>query len=545
MKLPKFRLAVSIAILAIASLTVYFLVQDIYRLQKEYETISAPLEYVHMSEEQYRMIREKLEEIQNMINLRKTAVVLVVAATAVTLIVLNKRKLFKEKYVATALILLLVTFFQTPTVHARTSQAGYWRGYAGVKLTIPQDSYLKSVTGCITPRPDDVSEGFVGGYIEVVSYTAGSWYDWIQAGYTTDTESGTVFYVESYVEDVWNFTTTTGVSFFEKYLIHIQMHIVSGVILWSAFIYNVDGNIMLKMENVFLRYSLTYQCNAMAESTSDSNGLEAEFSELKWKCFLDGEGYWDGNTGLPCTVIEYDPYFVKMKTHYYHFFASGSVGPKSLEISVSSYGHGTTIPDPGYHTYYYGEVATVEAEEDYGYGFDYWDLDGGMYVQNPINIMMIEPYTLEAHFKSTTGVGGCPTLFVWNGTAYVEEGALDIHAESDVTVQHCIENTLALKNGVYKLQLRELDNHTSYIDQVKLYAVDYKGEWHLCPLSCAYHNELGEVKHTLWFDDDSRVDLKPTEIISLRFLLSIPYGKTAYFIFEINGYNPKDGWYPK
>lgn len=98
MRMSKFRLAVSIAILAIALLTVYFLVQDIYRLQKEYEIVSAPLEYRRMTEEQYRWIREQLDEIQTMINLRKTAVVLVVAATAVALLVLNKRKLFKEKY---------------------------------------------------------------------------------------------------------------------------------------------------------------------------------------------------------------------------------------------------------------------------------------------------------------------------------------------------------------------------------------------------------------------------------------------------------------
>jgi len=100
MRMSKFRIAVSIAILAIALLTVYFLVQDIYRLQKEYEIVSAPLdlEYRRMNEDQYRWIRGQLDEIQTMINLRKTAVVLVVAATAVTLLVLNKRKLFKEKY---------------------------------------------------------------------------------------------------------------------------------------------------------------------------------------------------------------------------------------------------------------------------------------------------------------------------------------------------------------------------------------------------------------------------------------------------------------
>jgi len=214
--------------------------------------------------------------------------------------------------------------------------------------------------------------------------------------------------------------------------------------------------------------------------------------------------------------------------------------PHTLSISASD--HGTTDPAPGSHTYDYGEVVTVKATADYGYGFDYWDLDGGMYMQNPIEITMDQTHTLEAHFKSTSGGGGCPTLFVWNGTAYVEEGALDIHAESDVTVQHYIENSLALENRFYKLQLWELDNHTSHIDQVKLYAVDYEGEWHLCPLTYAYHSELGKVKHTLRFDDDSRVDLKPTEIINLKF--AEPECETAYFIFEINGYNPKNGWYP-
>jgi len=130
-------------------------------------------------------------------------------------------------------------------------------------------------------------------------------------------------------------------------------------------------------------------------------------------------------------------------------------------------------------------------------------------------------------------------LYVWNGTDYVEEGFLDIHAQTDVTVQHEIENTLALENGVYNLQLRKLDNFTSHIDQVKLYAVDGEGEWHLCQLIYAYHNELGKIKQTLRFDDSNRVDLKPTENISLKFAPPISYDKTAYFTFEINGYNMK------
>ena len=137
------------------------------------------------------------------------------------------------------------------------------------------------------------------------------------------------------------------------------------------------------------------------------------------------------------------------------------------------------------------------------------------------------------------GGGGCPTLFVWNGMDYAEEAVLNIHAESDITVQHEIQNTLALDEGFYKLQLRELDNFTSHIDQVKLYAVNGEEEWHLCPLTHVYHSELGRVTWKLRLDDSKRVDLEPTEIIDLKFLPSIPYGETAYLIFEINGYNMK------
>lgn len=47
------------------------------------------------------------------------------------------------------------------------------------------------------------------------------------------------------------------------------------------------------------------------------------------------------------------------------------------------------------------------------------------------------------------------------------------------------------------------------------------------------------MKQTLLLDDSNRVDLKPTEIIDLKFAPSIAYSETAYFIFEINGYNMK------
>jgi hypothetical protein len=164
--------------------------------------------------------------------------------------------------------------------------------------------------------------------------------------------------------------------------------------------------------------------------------------------------------------------------------------------------------------------------------FKYWE-DGST---NPTRTVNVNDDTTITAYYYEKRYGSCPTLFVWNGTHYAEEGILDIHAESDVTVQHVIQNALAY--GVYKLQLRELDNFTSHIDQVKLYAVDDEGEWHNCPLIYARHSELGKVTWKLLFDDENRIDLTPTQTVNLKFLPAI-YGETAYFIFEINGYNSK------
>jgi len=182
---------------------------------------------------------------------------------------------------------------------------------------------------------------------------------------------------------------------------------------------------------------------------------------------------------------------------------------------------------------------TVEVEsyffrsEWWLYTFDHWE-DGS--TDNPRTVYVYSDMVVQAYY---TVDYLCPTLFVWNGSEYVYETLLNIHAESDITVQHQIQQTLVQDGTFYKLQLRELDNFTSHIDQVKLYAVDSEGEWHLCPLTYAYHSELGKVTWKLFFDDEKRVALTPTQTIDLKFLPSIPYGKTVDFIFELNGYNRK------
>lgn len=179
------------------------------------------------------------------------------------------------------------------------------------------------------------------------------------------------------------------------------------------------------------------------------------------------------------------------------------------------------------------EVQSCIIKSSGTYIFDHWS-DGSTANPRIVNFNGQGNLTLIAYYAFYA----CPSLFVWNGSEFVYETLLNIHAESDVTVQHQIQQTLLLDGLFYKLQLRELDNFTSHIDQVKLYAVDRSGRWRLCPLTYAKHNDA-YVTLKLLFDDNQRIDLAPSEIIELKFLPSIPYNETAYFIFKINGYNPK------
>jgi ABC-type polysaccharide/polyol phosphate export permease len=78
LKVPKFRIAVSIAIVAIALLTVWFLVQDIHRLQETYELVTADHSVMWRP-------RLKPSEIQAMIATRQTAIDLTII-TAIVMI---------------------------------------------------------------------------------------------------------------------------------------------------------------------------------------------------------------------------------------------------------------------------------------------------------------------------------------------------------------------------------------------------------------------------------------------------------------------------
>ena len=136
------------------------------------------------------------------------------------------------------------------------------------------------------------------------------------------------------------------------------------------------------------------------------------------------------------------------------------------------------------------------------------------------------------------GGEGCPTLFSWNGTSYVKEARLDIHGVSDVTVDYMVVH---LKPGcrVSMFSLRELSNYTSHIDTVKLYATDNMGNLHECPLILAFHSRLGIVTNDLLFDDTMRINMTKPERIELMFLVPSCLQSIQYYVFELDGYNPK------
>jgi hypothetical protein len=134
--------------------------------------------------------------------------------------------------------------------------------------------------------------------------------------------------------------------------------------------------------------------------------------------------------------------------------------------------------------------------------------------------------------------GGCPTLYVWSGSDYAREGILNIHAVSDITVQHMIQNGAVPQNGFYNLQLREEDNFTSHIDQVKLIAIDKQNGQHLCPLVSAKRGS-NYATLRLFYDDEIRVDLESEQTMSLKFLSILPPAQVNRLVFEINGYNAK------
>jgi hypothetical protein len=219
----------------------------------------------------------------------------------------------------------------------------------------------------------------------------------------------------------------------------------------------------------------------------------------------------------------------------------------------TSYSYSTSATDPDGDNVYYefnwgdGSTTTVGpyASGTAGYASHTWSSAGSYLVtarakdiygywsssSSALNV------TMTKGGGGGGGGGGCPTLFSFNGRTFEEESLLDIHNSQDVTVDYTL-NHLKPISRVCMLSLRELDNFTSHIDYVKLFAVDSQGVKYECKLVIALHSQLGLVTTELSCDDDIRIDTTPGQRIELVF--TMPKGISVdHFVFELNGYNMK------
>lgn len=155
---------------------------------------------------------------------------------------------------------------------------------------------------------------------------------------------------------------------------------------------------------------------------------------------------------------------------------------------------------------------------------------------------------LSSLFAGTqTGGGGgdgCPRLYVYNGTQYVPQGLLNIHANSDVVTSHVLNVTPATVYGMYQLCLTEHPQTISHINQVKLYATLTDGTTVQLPLIYAIHSQWGNVLPQLLFNDSSwAVEVGAnwnggtSQSIYLGFLALRSLLHAVSYTFVIQGYN--------
>ncbi len=225
------------------------------------------------------------------------------------------------------------------------------------------------------------------------------------------------------------------------------------------------------------------------------------------------------------------------------FYDAIGAGNPAYSLTISASGDGTTNLPPGTYTCGYGEAVTVTAIPDENRFLDHWMLDGHTYIvgyENPVTITMNRNHTLTAFFYFMGG-GGCPILSVYDGEEYVEEGSLNIHAPEgeDTIVSHVLTVEPEPEGWLYLLRLTEPDlpDSHSFIDQVKLLAVDESGSTEELQLISAVHSEYGQVLPKLLFSDDTRTDTLPYQTIDLKFLA--PIWESEILIFIIEGYNTK------
>ncbi|NWF87036.1 hypothetical protein HXY32_04425 [Candidatus Bathyarchaeota archaeon] len=145
-----------------------------------------------------------------------------------------------------------------------------------------------------------------------------------------------------------------------------------------------------------------------------------------------------------------------------------------------------------------------------------------------------------------SGGGGCPILYVYDGSEYIHEGLLDIHDPDgiDVTTNHTLVTTPMRVQSAYRLRLIEHPQTISHIDQVKLYAILPDETLIELQLIGAWHSEYGNVLPQLLFSDGWKTETLGadhnngvSQSIELRFAALSPKLNAISFVFQIEGNN--------
>jgi hypothetical protein len=111
------------------------------------------------------------------------------------------------------------------------------------------------------------------------------------------------------------------------------------------------------------------------------------------------------------------------------------------------------------------------------------------------------------------GGGGCPILYVYDGSQYREEGLLDIHTDGpDIITSHTLITDPEAIDNYYLVRLVEHPLTISCIDRVQLFGIRrHSGRLVQLPLVSAIHTTWGDVLAKLLFSDDDRIHILGAE----------------------------------
>jgi len=206
------------------------------------------------------------------------------------------------------------------------------------------------------------------------------------------------------------------------------------------------------------------------------------------------------------------------------------------------------------YTYYYGGLPYTSQKLYHTSGqYEYYLVDIRDYAEvEKIRYVRYDwPYTMYLYLDlvkvtySSGGGGGCPSLSVYDGIIYNEEGLLYVHNPEgiDVIASQVLRTEPERVNNRFLLRLTEHEMTITHIDNVKFFGELANGRLIPLPLISAEHSELGQVRSFLRKSDDSRVDLLGadhnsgvSQFVDLEFVAPKHLNFVDY-LFKIEGNN--------